>query len=96
MISEYFTADDISVMYDSNEGLYYLHVEEGCTEDYTKEELVDLLKRVISSLGEWMNWLTYQYRKPKQLPFILSERNSLPLDSVVWLGDHYDYVLHRI
>lgn len=52
MISEYFTADDISVMYDSNEGLYYLHVEEGCTEDYTKEELVDLLKRVISSLGE--------------------------------------------
>ena len=38
-------------MYDSNEGLYYLHVEEGCTEDYTKEELVDLLKRIINSLG---------------------------------------------
>ena len=52
MINEYFTAGDISVMYDSNEGLYYLHVEEGCTEDYTKEGLVDLLKRIINSLGE--------------------------------------------
>ena len=50
MIIEYFTGG-ISVMYDSNEGLYYLHVEEGCTEDYTKEELVDLLKRIINSLG---------------------------------------------
>ena len=26
MISKYFTADGISVMYDSNEDLYYLHV----------------------------------------------------------------------
>lgn len=52
MISEYFTADDISVMYDSNEGLYFLHVEDGCTEDYTKEELINLLKSVIDSLGE--------------------------------------------
>ena len=51
MISEYFTADDISVMYDSNEGLYYLHVEGELTKDCTKEELVDLLKRIINSLG---------------------------------------------
>ena len=51
MISEYFIVDDISVMYESNEGLYFLHVEEGCTEDYTKEELVDLLKNIVNSLG---------------------------------------------
>lgn len=51
MISEYFAADDISVMYDSRESLYYLDVKEGCTEDYTKEELIDLLKRIINSLG---------------------------------------------
>ena len=52
MISEYLTADDVSVMYDSNEGLYYLQVMEGCTEDYTKEELINLLKSIIDSLGE--------------------------------------------
>lgn len=51
MINEYFAADDISVMYDSNEGLYYLDVKEGCTEDYTKEELINLLERIINSLG---------------------------------------------
>lgn len=51
MISEYSAAGDISVMYDSNEGLYYLYVEDGCTEDYTKEELINLLKRIINSLG---------------------------------------------
>ena len=50
MISKYYTADDISVMYDSNEGLYYLHVDGECTADYSKEELVDLLKRIINSL----------------------------------------------
>lgn len=50
MISEYFTTDDISVMYDSNEDLYYLQVMEGCTADYTKEELINLLKGTIDSL----------------------------------------------
>ena len=53
MISKYFTVADISVMYDSNEGLYYLQVIEGCTADYTKEELTNLLKIIIDSLGEW-------------------------------------------
>lgn len=52
MISEYFTTNDISVMCDSNEGLYYLHIEGGCTEDYTKEELTNILKSIIDSLGE--------------------------------------------
>ena len=52
MISEHFKAGNISVMYDSNEDLYYLHVDGGCTADYTKEELVDLLKWIINSLGE--------------------------------------------
>lgn len=52
MISEYFTADDISVMYDSGEGLYYLQVMGGCTADYTKEELITLLKSLVNSLGE--------------------------------------------
>ena len=52
MISEYSAAGDISVMYDSNEGLYYLDVKDGCTEDYTKEELINLLKSIIDSLGE--------------------------------------------
>ena len=51
MINEYLAAGDISVMYDSIEGLYYLAVEEGCTADYTKEELINLLKRIINSLG---------------------------------------------
>ena len=52
MISKYFTADGIYVMYDSNEGLYYLDVKDGCTADYTKEELIDLLKSLVNSLGE--------------------------------------------
>lgn len=50
MISEYSAAGDISVVYDSNEGLYYLQVMEGCTEDYTKQELVAILKDIISVL----------------------------------------------
>ena len=50
MISEYFTTDDITVMYDSNERLYYLHIEEECTVDYTKEELVGILNSNIDSL----------------------------------------------
>ena len=52
MISEYFTTDGITVMYDSIEGLYYLQVKDGCTEDYTKEELINLLKSIVNSLGE--------------------------------------------
>ena len=52
MISEYSAAGDISIMYDSNEGLYYLQVMEGCTADYTKEGLISLLKRLVNSLGE--------------------------------------------
>ena len=52
MISEYLAVGDISVMYDSNEGLYYLQVMEGCTVDYTKEELINLLKSIIDSLVE--------------------------------------------
>ena len=52
MISEYLAAGDVSVMYDSNEGLYYLQVMEGCTADYTKEELVGILKNIIDSLVE--------------------------------------------
>ena len=52
MIDKYLTAGDVSVMYDSNEGLYYLQVMGGCTADYTKEELINLLKRLVNSLGE--------------------------------------------
>ena len=52
MISEYFSAGDVSVMYDSNEDLYYLHIEGECTVDYTKEELIGILKRLVNSLGE--------------------------------------------
>ena len=52
MISKYFTADGITVMYDSNEDLYYLHIEGECTADYTKEELINLLKSIIDSLVE--------------------------------------------
>ena len=51
MIVKYLTVDDVSVMYDSNEDLYYLHIEEGCTADYTKEEMINLLKSIIDSLG---------------------------------------------
>ena len=70
MISEYFTVDGISVMYDSNEGLYYLHVEEGCTADYTKEELVDLLKRIINSLGGEEVWVEKLLRRYNTLKTI--------------------------
>ena len=52
MISEHFTVGDIAVMYDSNEDLYYLNIKEGCTVDYTKEELVALLKGIINSLED--------------------------------------------
>ena len=54
MISKVFTAEDISVMYDNREDLYYLDVRGWYTEDYTKEELINLLKGVIDSLGGGM------------------------------------------
>lgn len=52
MISKVFAAEDISVMYDSKEDLYYLDLKDWYTEDYTKEELINLLKSIIDSLGE--------------------------------------------
>ena len=62
MISEYFTTDGITVMYDSNEDLYYLQIMELCTEDYTKEELINLLKSIVNSLGE-TSWTLYKLQE---------------------------------
>ena len=55
MISKLYSNEDIEVVHDLREDLYYLSVVYGnsvsyCTNDYTKQELVVILKDIISVL----------------------------------------------
>ena len=55
MIGCIYRKDNIDLMYDIEEDVFYIRVGSEnmacCTQDYTKEELINLLKGVIDSLG---------------------------------------------
>ena len=55
MISKMYNNEDIEVVHDLREDLYYLSIVDkccvrSCTNDYTKQELVVILKDMISVL----------------------------------------------
>ena len=55
MISKMYSNDDIEVVHDLREDLYYLSIMyrfcvRDCTNDYTKQELVAILKDMINVL----------------------------------------------
>ena len=59
MVECIYRKDNIDLTYDINEDLYYISVDGGdttglvyCTQDYTKEELVSILKEMVKSLED--------------------------------------------
>ena len=55
MVSKLYSNEDIELVFDSGEDLYYLSIVEkccvrSCTNDYTKQELVAILKDMINVL----------------------------------------------
>ena len=54
MVECIYRKDNIDLTCDTNEDTYYISVDSGdvvcCTQDYTKEELINLLKVIIDSL----------------------------------------------
>ena len=73
MVECIYRKDNIDLTYDTNEDLYYISVDGGdetglvyCTQDYTKEELVSILKEMVKALEdmggniEWKLKVNYQ------------------------------------
>ena len=73
MIECIYRKDNIDLTYDTNEDLYYISVDGGdntglvyCTQDYTKEELISILKEMVETLEdigrniEWKLKVNYQ------------------------------------
>lgn len=73
MVECIYRKDNIDLTYDINEDTYYISVDGGdetglvyCTQDYTKEELVSILKEMVKSLEdiggniEWKLKVNYQ------------------------------------
>lgn len=61
MIGHIYRKDNIELMYDIEEDVFYIRVYSGyvgsenmvcCTQDYTKEELITILKDVIKTLED--------------------------------------------
>lgn len=59
MIECIYRKDNIDLTYDTNEDTYYISVDGGdetglvyCTQDYTKEELVSILKEMVETLED--------------------------------------------
>lgn len=60
MVECIYRKDNIDLTYDINEDLYYISVDSGivdddivyCTQDYTKEELVSILKEMVETLED--------------------------------------------
>lgn len=57
MIGHIYRKDNIELMYDIEEDVFYIRVGSEnmacCTQDYTKEELITILKDVVKTLEEW-------------------------------------------
>ena len=59
MIECIYRKDNIDLTYDINEDTYYISVDGGdetglvyCTQDYTKEELISILKEMVKTLED--------------------------------------------
>ena len=59
MIDCIYRKDNIDLTYDINEDTYYISVDGGdetglvyCTQDYTKEELISILKEMVKTLED--------------------------------------------
>ena len=59
MVMCIYRKDNIDLTYDTNEDLYYISVNGGdeaglvyCTQDYTKEELISILKEMVKTLED--------------------------------------------
>ena len=73
MVECIYRKDNIDLTYDINEDTYYISVDGGdetglvyCTQDYTKEELISILKEMVKTLEdmggniEWKLKVNYQ------------------------------------
>ena len=73
MVECIYRKDNIDLTYDINEDTYYISVDGGdntglvyCTQDYTKEELISILKEMVKALEdiggniEWKLKVNYQ------------------------------------
>ena len=58
MIGHIYRKDNIELMYDIEEDVFYIRVGSGdivcCTQDYTKEEIISILKDMIKTLNVWL------------------------------------------
>ena len=59
MVECIYRKDNIDLTYDINEDIYYISVDGGdetglvyCTQDYTKEELISILKEMVKTLED--------------------------------------------
>ena len=59
MVECIYRKDNIDLTYDTNEDLYYISVDGGdetglvyCTQDYTKEEIISILKEMVETLED--------------------------------------------
>lgn len=59
MVECIYRKDNIDLTYDINEDTYYISIDGGdntglvyCTQDYTKEELVSILKEMVETLED--------------------------------------------
>ena len=59
MVEFIYRKDNIDLTYDINEDTYYISVDGGdetglvyCTQDYTKEELISILKEMVETLED--------------------------------------------
>ena len=59
MVECIYRKDNIDLTYDINEDTYYISVDGGdetglvyCTQDYTKEELISILKEMVETLED--------------------------------------------
>ena len=59
MVECIYRKDNIDLTYDTNEDLYNISVDGGdttglvyCTQDYTKEELISILKEMVETLED--------------------------------------------
>ena len=59
MVECIYRKDNIDLTYDINEDTYYISVDGGdetglvyCTQDYTKEELISILKEMVKTLED--------------------------------------------
>lgn len=59
MVECIYRKDNIDLTYDINEDTYYISIDGGddtglvyCTQDYTKEELISILKEMVKALED--------------------------------------------